>query len=270
MKSLKKFALVGAGHIGGFIRAALEARAGAELVCACDLDSGAAAAAAAEWGIAAYSSIGQMLGAHPDLDVAIIATPTAAHFENARELLPHVHVFIEKPATTSLSRSSVCAMPSTTFALPRISVYRVTGSAAAGGRCKRLSRIERRAHRAAEVESAQQAFADGERHAPLGRVEDAAECVAGAGKRQVEIAGPGHIGFTAQCCEQRFELQCRHRAVESQTGVFAARVELDTALGIHRRRALRGRSRRCRGRCRLSASRRRSLAPCRRRAGRRR
>lgn len=76
---------------------------GAELVAVCDPRRERMATASERFGVPGYSDIGAML-AGTQIDGAIVATPHTTHHRLARQLLDAgVHVFVEKPLTTTAS-----------------------------------------------------------------------------------------------------------------------------------------------------------------------
>jgi len=78
--------------------------AAVELVAVVDRDSSAAASAAAEYGIPAFSSVEELLAAELSLDAASVCVPTVHHLAAARPLLAAgVDLLIEKPLAASLA-----------------------------------------------------------------------------------------------------------------------------------------------------------------------
>ena len=96
-------ALVGCGKIGRTHAAALSTLPGSRLVACCDADGARAAAFAAEFGGAAFDSVGGMLKtAKPD--VVVVATPHPLHAAPAVAALSRgVHVLVEKPLAATLA-----------------------------------------------------------------------------------------------------------------------------------------------------------------------
>jgi predicted dehydrogenase len=77
-----------------------------QLVGVVDPDITRADAVAAEFSCKAFSSVGQMLTAHSELQAASVAAPTAHHLPVARELMKAgVDVLIEKPLAATLAEA---------------------------------------------------------------------------------------------------------------------------------------------------------------------
>ncbi len=93
-----KVALVGCGKIGHKHLQALVHTKMMDLVATVDQDAEKAAAAAVAFDAASYSSIQELCHEHPDLEAAIIATPSGSHPQVVEEaLFQNLHVLLEKP-----------------------------------------------------------------------------------------------------------------------------------------------------------------------------
>jgi len=82
----------------------------AELVAVCDVVRERADEAAREYGIKAYSSLDDMLDAHPDLDVVDVCTGGLEngswHYEPAMQAMEHgKHVLVEKPISSDVNEA---------------------------------------------------------------------------------------------------------------------------------------------------------------------
>lgn len=98
MDSVINFALIGCGRIAGHNSRAILATDGLALVAVCDLELEKAKTYANEFQVPAYQNYRHMLSQHPEIDVAVIATPSGMHFEHAMEMLDYSKsVVIEKP-----------------------------------------------------------------------------------------------------------------------------------------------------------------------------
>jgi predicted dehydrogenase len=96
VKSIR-IGVVGVGHLGRIHTKLARQLEHSQLVGITDPLSSAAASLAAEYGIKAFSCHSDLIH---EIDAAIIAAPTRAHFEIARYLLSkNIHVFVEKPMT---------------------------------------------------------------------------------------------------------------------------------------------------------------------------
>lgn len=93
-----KFGICGVGRIGVLhARCFARDRASYELVALCDVDSARVAAVAAELGGRSYADITEFL-ADPEMELAIIATPSLDHVRNATQALAAGKtVLLEKP-----------------------------------------------------------------------------------------------------------------------------------------------------------------------------
>lgn len=96
-----KFAVIGCGHIGKRHAEMIKRNPEAELVALCDVlpvDK----VNTVQFGVPQYSTLGEMIAAHPEIDVVNIATPNGFHCEHALEALEALkHVVIEKPLALS-------------------------------------------------------------------------------------------------------------------------------------------------------------------------
>lgn len=93
-----RVALVGCGKIGQKHLQALVHTKMMDLVATVDQDVEKAAAAAVAFDAASYSSIQELCHEHPDIEAAIIATPSGTHPQLVEEALSqNLHVLLEKP-----------------------------------------------------------------------------------------------------------------------------------------------------------------------------
>lgn len=90
--------VIGAGAWAGACHLpALASRPEAEVVIVCDPNGMRAASAASKHGVARTTNSWEAVFDHP-LDACVIASPAAAHYEQARAALQHgLHVLVEKP-----------------------------------------------------------------------------------------------------------------------------------------------------------------------------
>ena len=103
MKKLR-VGVVGVGHIGKNHARLYAELSGTQFTAILDTDQARAQQLAAEFGVAAVSSLEEFAGA---VDAASIATPTNTHFEIARELLGRgKHLLIEKPIAENTAHAS--------------------------------------------------------------------------------------------------------------------------------------------------------------------
>ena len=94
---------MGVGSLGFHHVRLLRDLPGAHLVGFYDIDRERAASVEAELGARGYPDLDQLLG---DADAVTVAVPTNAHFSVAKAALQlGLHVFIEKPITTSLAEA---------------------------------------------------------------------------------------------------------------------------------------------------------------------
>jgi len=104
------------GVVGGGIRGSMFARAISEnprahLVAICDQSSRVLQGAATSFDVPTYGSVEAMVGAHPELTAAIVATPDFAHRDAAVVCATHgLDLMIEKPlATTTADAEAIIA-----------------------------------------------------------------------------------------------------------------------------------------------------------------
>src|SRR5947209_13791306 len=102
--STLKFGIVGAGVIGPSHASAITALPEAELAGIADAVPEAAERLAERFGVRAYSSLAEMLGAE-QIDVIDICTPSGLHHDAAIEAMhAGCHVIVEKPVEIRLDR----------------------------------------------------------------------------------------------------------------------------------------------------------------------
>lgn len=94
-----KFGLLGCGRVSEkHLMALTSGKFQGQLVAVADTKPEAAKAKSAKYGVAAYSSLAEMLGAQPEIDVVSIAIPTGYHCEfTVAALNAGKHVVVEKP-----------------------------------------------------------------------------------------------------------------------------------------------------------------------------
>lgn len=97
--NLVKVALIGCGRVAGHHLRSIANVEGGEIVAVCDLVGDKAQAYAAEYGVRAFTNYHQMLTEMPEIDVAVIITPSGMHFEHGMEVLGRYgkHLIVEKP-----------------------------------------------------------------------------------------------------------------------------------------------------------------------------
>jgi predicted dehydrogenase len=105
-----RVAVVGAGAFGrNHVRVYSElaqAGTGVELCAVVDRDPAVLAAARAQYGVAGYATVAELLAADLRLDAASVCVPTVHHAEAAEELLPAgVDLLIEKPLAATLAEA---------------------------------------------------------------------------------------------------------------------------------------------------------------------
>lgn len=106
-----RIAVFGAGHLGRIHTRLLRAREDVTIVGVVDPVPAARDSVANEFQVPAADHLDALDGMHDQsfakpLDAAIVATPTAYHHEVALELLERgVHVFVEKPITTTTAQA---------------------------------------------------------------------------------------------------------------------------------------------------------------------
>jgi predicted dehydrogenase len=99
-----RFGVVGGGIRGSLFGAAIRQHARADLVAVCDPDPGVRERAGAVLGVPSYPDTAAMLGAHPELTAAVIASPDFAHREAAVRCLEQgLDLMIEKPLATTVA-----------------------------------------------------------------------------------------------------------------------------------------------------------------------
>lgn len=98
-EKIYKIAIIGCGRISGHHYRSIESVAGLEIIAVCDLIEEKAKAYADEFGIKYFSNYRKMFDALPEIDIAVIATPSGMHYEHAMEVLEvyRKSVIIEKP-----------------------------------------------------------------------------------------------------------------------------------------------------------------------------
>ncbi len=98
-----RLGIIGAGHLGRFHAKVAATHNDIQLVAVADPVREAAERVAAEAGCAAVTDYKTLL---PEIDAAIVATPTCLHFGIGRELLKRgIHCLIEKPITPSVAEA---------------------------------------------------------------------------------------------------------------------------------------------------------------------
>ncbi len=98
-----RVAVVGVGYLGRFHAQKYASIEQCELVAVADTNADASGALASELGTKAMSDYHDLLGR---VDAISIATPTATHFDIARQFLETgVHVLVEKPITESVEQA---------------------------------------------------------------------------------------------------------------------------------------------------------------------
>ena len=98
-----RLAVVGAGHLGRIHARLASAAPGIQLAAVVDPLEAARGPVASEFGAQPLADYRELFGL---VDAAIVATPTANHFQVASELLRGgVHVLVEKPITTTVDEA---------------------------------------------------------------------------------------------------------------------------------------------------------------------
>ena len=105
-----RVAVVGAGAFGrNHVRVYSELQrsgAGVELCAVVDRDPAVLAAARAQYGVAGYATVAELLAAGLRLDAASVCVPTVHHAEAAAALLPEgIDLLIEKPLAATLEQA---------------------------------------------------------------------------------------------------------------------------------------------------------------------
>lgn len=99
-----KIGVLGAGHLGKIHIRCIKEIADFQLIGFYDVDPGNTARVESEYGVKAFSSIGELIEA---VDVVDIVTPTVSHFECATAAIEKGrHVFIEKPITSTIEEAA--------------------------------------------------------------------------------------------------------------------------------------------------------------------
>ncbi len=95
--------VIGAGYLGKFHLQKLSAISSSDLVGICDIDADCRRALSGNYTVPVYDDYRQLLEC---VDAVTVVTPTPSHFEIARFFLENgVHVFVEKPITTTLQQA---------------------------------------------------------------------------------------------------------------------------------------------------------------------
>jgi predicted dehydrogenase len=104
-----KTAVVGVGYLGRFHAQKYKAIPTSELIGVFDANFDRCKEVAAELGVKAFASLGELVG---QVEAATVAATTSAHFEISKYLLEHgIHLQIEKPITsTSAEGQILCEM----------------------------------------------------------------------------------------------------------------------------------------------------------------
>lgn len=101
MSAVQKVGLIGAGYIATWHADAIRACKDAELTCICDVSASAAQGMAQGYGVAAYTSVADMVAAGA-ADAVHILTPPNLHHALALECIQAgLHVVVEKPVALS-------------------------------------------------------------------------------------------------------------------------------------------------------------------------
>ncbi|TRZ91123.1 MAG: gfo/Idh/MocA family oxidoreductase [Rhodocyclaceae bacterium] len=107
MPKLKlRAAVIGVGYLGRFHAQKYAALGGVELVGVVDANPETAQRVAKELDVAAFTDYRELLGAHPKVDLASVASTTETHHAVARDCLAAgVHVLAEKPITVTVAQA---------------------------------------------------------------------------------------------------------------------------------------------------------------------
>ena len=98
-----KVGVIGTGHLGKLHTKMFKSIENCELVGIYDANPGQTKAVSDEFGVASFASLDELL---KQVDAASIAATTTAHFELAKKCFENgVHVFIEKPITTTIKEA---------------------------------------------------------------------------------------------------------------------------------------------------------------------
>lgn len=93
-------AVIGAGHLGTFHAQKMKSLSTVNLVGVCDTDLTKAEALAEKVQTKAFTDIKDLFG---KVEAVLIASSTSSHYKIAKEmLLNNIHVFVEKPMTTTV------------------------------------------------------------------------------------------------------------------------------------------------------------------------
>lgn len=100
------FALIGCGRIAERHIEAIESVPNAQVVAVCDLDIVRAKEKAERAKVSYYCSYHDMFKAHPEIQVAIILTPSGMHFEHAVDIMQcyQKHIALEKPMVITITQ----------------------------------------------------------------------------------------------------------------------------------------------------------------------
>ncbi len=106
MSNLVQMAVIGCGRVAGHHCRRVAEVPGASVAAVCDLNEEKAAALGGELGVPHFLNYHEMLSAHPEINVVVIATPSGMHAEHARDILQRHrrHVIVEKPTFMSLAQ----------------------------------------------------------------------------------------------------------------------------------------------------------------------
>ncbi len=93
-----KFAIVGCGRIGKRHASMVKINDNAELIALVDIDSALENGLKEEFDVPFYTEVGEMLQAHPEVQVVNICTPNYLHAQQSIQALEaNKHVVVEKP-----------------------------------------------------------------------------------------------------------------------------------------------------------------------------
>ena len=102
MKKIR-VAVIGGGHLGQIHTRLLKSNLHASLVAVCDPQPLVQQKFIQQFDVRAVSDFRKIL---PDIDAAVVATPTSLHHAVAKELLSHgIHLLIEKPVTNDAEQA---------------------------------------------------------------------------------------------------------------------------------------------------------------------
>ncbi|MGH1355055.1 MAG: NAD-dependent epimerase/dehydratase family protein [Thalassovita sp.] len=105
MSAVQKVGLIGAGYIATWHADAIRACKDAELAAICDVSASVAQSMAQGYGVAAYSSVAEMVAAGA-VDAVHILTPPNLHHPLALECIAAgLHVIVEKPVALSVAET---------------------------------------------------------------------------------------------------------------------------------------------------------------------